>query len=90
MKLRKVPKVMYEFSPYTVEYLVYDRKIGSVYDRNAVYSFFFHFAMTHFLKIDVNVFVVDCHFFLINTYVHGTLNVSNNAYFKYNMFRIPM
>ena len=23
---------------------------------------FFHFAMSHFLKIDVNVFVVNCHF----------------------------
>ena len=46
----------------TVGYLVYDRKIGSVYDRNAVYDRFFHFAMTHCLKIDVNVFIVDCHF----------------------------
>ena len=33
-------------------YLVYNRKICSVYDRNAVYDrFFFHFAMTHSLKI---------------------------------------
>ena len=24
---------------------------------------FFYFAMTHFLKIDVNVFVVNCHFY---------------------------
>ena len=24
---------------------------------------FFIFAMTHFLKIDVNVFVVNCHFY---------------------------
>ena len=46
-----------------VGYLVYDRKIGSVYDQNALYNRFFHFAMFHFLKIDVNDFVVNCHFY---------------------------
>ena len=38
-------------------YLVCNRKIGSVYDRNAVYDLYLiYFVMTHFLKIDVNVF----------------------------------
>ena len=36
----------------TVGYLVYDRKNGIVYD------LFSYFAMTHFLKIHVNVFLL--------------------------------
>ena len=46
----------------TVGYLAYVRKIFSFHHRNANYGRIF-FRMTHFLKIDVEVFVVNCYFY---------------------------
>ena len=56
-----------------VGYLVHNRKIGSVCDRYAVYGRMFILRWL-FLKIDVNVFVVNCHFYQWISGVNHTEN----------------